>query len=981
MKTNIRTKDLESLINKKGKAFLERMQKEEKSFFDKSWWQGKILSLTLENDSFKTRLFHFIDVLPNLKTPEQIISHLDEYFKDDESKILTSGLKIGKLAKPVLAAFIKKQINETARIFITGSTPKEALETIRKIRKKNQTFSLDVLGEAALSEKESNSYQSQYLELIESLGTLNEEWPFNKQLDEDSFGKIPKINISIKVTSLYSQIKEEAWEHSKEQLKIKLRPILKKAIESFAFINLDMEQYQHKDLILELFKELLLEQEFKNYPHFGVVIQAYLRDSLKDLKDLAQFAKSRKVPFTIRLVKGAYWDSEVLLAQQKNWPIPVYTQKEDTDFNFEECTQFLMENHQYIKIAIGSHNIRSISYALALKEFYPQASLEFQTLFGMGSVIATSLAQQGERVRLYTTIGELIPGMSYFVRRLLENTSNQSFIRNTLEKKVSADDLLKKPSSKKVAKKTDQETFQNYPLLDFSISDNRLNFQKSLEQIKKQIPQDVFPILEGKEQKSNKTYNRKNPSQTNQIISHTHFANADHLEEAIQKSSLYFNTWKNYPKDKKINHLLNLAQNIKEQEFELSAIEVLESGKTWSEAQADIAEAIDFCIYYAESFQKISEPKITSEVYGESNISIWEAVGVTACIAPWNFPLAILTGMTVAPLVCGNTVLIKPAEQSSLIAYYFAKLLLKSGFPKESFAFLPGQGETIGASLVKDPRVSLISFTGSLEVGKSIIKETASISQNQTRFKKCIVEMGGKNAIVVDESSDLDEAILGILDSAFRFQGQKCSACSRVIILENIYDRFMERFMPALQDVVIGPSEDPKSFLGPVVDEEAFKRIHRFISEQKKSSQLLFQGKASDQGYFVPPTVFLTKDLDSPLMQQEIFGPVLAIFKTKDLDSAIKAVNQTAYGLTAGFYSRHPSHIEEFKKNIDTGNLYINRTCTGALVKRHPFGGRKLSGLGSKAGGPDYLKQFLQNKILTENTIRRGFSPEIFSYE
>ena len=979
MGENIRTKGLESLIQEKGRIFLEQTRKEEGSLFNKSWWQEKALFLALRSNSFKTKLFHFIDVLPNLQTPEQIISHLNEYFKDEESILLTSGLKIGKLAPSLLATLIKKQINETAKIFITGSTPEEALKTIKKIRNKNQTFSLDILGETALSEKESSKYQSQYLKLIDHLSSLNQEWSHNKQLDEDTFGKIPTVNISIKATSLYSQIREESWEFSKEELKNKIRPIFQKGMKNFTFINLDMEHYQYKNLILEIFKELLSEEEFKQEPHFGIVIQAYLKDSFSDLQNLIHFAKKRKVPFTVRLVKGAYWDSEFLLAKQKNWPIPVYTQKEETDFNFEKCSSLLMENYEHIKTAVGSHNIRSISHALALKELYPKASLEFQTLYGMGNSITQSLSQQGHRVRLYTTIGELIPGMSYFVRRLLENTSNQSFIRNTLEKKVSAKKILEKPNPTRIPEKI-EESFKNYPLLDFSLSDNRDRFQKALQEIKKTIPQNVFPIIKGIKQQSDQIYERKNPSQKDQIIHKTHFTTKEQLEIAIEKTNLYFNTWKTYPSDKKIKHLLTLAQKIKEKEFELSAVEVFESGKTWSEAQADIAEAIDFCIYYAENFKKLSEPKKTCEIDGEENVSFYEPIGTVAVISPWNFPLAILTGMVVAPLVCGNTVIIKPAEQSSLIAYHFANLLLESGFPVDSFAFLPGEGESIGASLVKDSRISLISFTGSLEVGTSIIKETSSLSQNQHQFKKSVVEMGGKNAIVVDASADLDEAVLGILESAFRFQGQKCSACSRVIVLEKIYDRFIERFLPALEDLIIGPSEDPKSFLGPVVDEKAFQKIKQFIEEQKKTSKLLFEGQAPQEGYFIPPTVFLTENQKHPLMLQEIFGPVLVLFKTKDLISAIHTVNQTQYGLTAGLYSRHPGHIAEFKSHIDVGNIYINRNCTGALVKRQPFGGRKLSGLGSKAGGPEYLKQFLQNKIVTENTIRRGFSPETFDY-
>ena len=373
-----------------------------------------------------------------------------------------------------------------------------------------------------------------------------------------------------------------------------------------------------------------------------------------------------------------------------------------------------------------------------------------------------------------------------------------------------------------------------------------------------------------------------------------------------------------------------------------------------------------------------SKRKKTSDTAGEESFYHFEAIGPTAVISPWNFPLAILTGMSIAPLLCGNTVLIKPAEQSSLTGLKLAELLLESGFPKESFAFLPGRGEEIGDYLVSHPKVSIISFTGSFEVGTQIIKKAGQISKNQKDIKKCIVEMGGKNTIVVDSSADLDEAIKGVLDSGFGFQGQKCSACSRVVVVEDVYKNFIERFIPAVQSLIINSSEKPEVSLGPLVDERAFKKINNFIEQEK--SKKLFEGsfEKSHSSWIHPPVVYLAEDENADLMQKELFAPVLAIFKVKNLDEAIKQVNKTAFGLTAGVYSRQPSHIEKFKSLVEVGNVYINRNCTGALVERHPFGGRKMSGLGSKTGRPEYLKQFLHTKILTENKMRRGFAPELF---
>jgi len=361
--------------------------------------------------------------------------------------------------------------------------------------------------------------------------------------------------------------------------------------------------------------------------------------------------------------------------------------------------------------------------------------------------------------------------------------------------------------------------------------------------------------------------------------------------------------------------------------------------------------------------------------------------------------------MLTAPLVCGNTVLIKPAEQSSLTAYELIKLLLKAGFPPESFAFLPGRGSEVGETLVEHPKVSVVSFTGSLEVGQSILnkinsrppkakekpqnsmalKTTAkglktsidsSPGSMQTNFKKAILEMGGKNAIVIDSSADLDLAVKGVTESAFGFQGQKCSACSRVILLENIYEKFISRWIPAIESLVIGDPKNPESSLGALVDETSAKRIKEFLNKQKET--VIYKRAREESLSHLFPRVYLTQNPHSDLMQEELFAPVVTCFKVKSIEQAIDVLNQTPFGLTAGLYSRHPGHIELFKSQADVGNIYINRNCTGAIVKRHPFGGRKSSGLGSKAGQADYLKQFLQAKVVTENQMRRGFSPELF---
>ena len=976
----IKNQDIEKLIFEKGSVLLEASRKKDSLFLKKNWWYQKMLSWTMSNKKLKTNLFHFIDVLPSLSDEHLVLSHFREYFQDQKMGMV--GLGLGQLSPKLLVKGIKKQIQQVARMFITGSNVEEALSVLSKNWNKNMAFSMDILGEATLSEKEALSYFNQYLYLMETLSQAVKTWPEKERLQKDIYGPIPSVNISIKASSLFSQIKTEAWEESKDQIKKRLRPLFQKAVRDFIFINLDMEQYEYKDLFLEVFKELLMEEEFKDYPHFGVVIQSYLKDSLKDLQDLVRFSQQRGSYLTVRLVKGAYWDTEVLLAKQKNWPIPVYTNKSETDANFETCLKWIFENSSNIKLAVGSHNVRSIACALVWHELFPKMPLEFQALYGMGEGLAQALVEKNYCVRLYSTIGELIPGMSYLVRRLLENSANQSFILNSFLKDKSPEELLADPKSfleKKAQSSTkEKDIFQNHPLLDFSKKENRVQFQQALQKAQQQFPVEVPLILEGKLVSSNQTFQRENPAQTDQIVSRSFFARKDQAERAVGYTSVFFEEWRYSPPQTRIACLKKLASLIKEKEFELASLQVFEVGKTWAEAQADVAEAIDFCNYYALSYQKLISKQKTDEIAGEDSFLHYEAIGPTAVIAPWNFPLAILTGMTVAPLVCGNTVLIKPAEQSALTGFRLAELLLESGFPEKSFAFLPGKGEEIGEYLVSHPKVSIVSFTGSLEVGSQIIRQASQISEKQKDIKKCIVEMGGKNAIVIDSSADLDEAISGVLTSAFGFQGQKCSACSRVIVLEDVYEHFMERFVPAVQSLISGSPEKPKVSLGPLIDKHSYKRVKEFAEQEQ--SQKLFQGKLTGikNSWFYPPVVYLATEGDSELMQTELFAPVLSVFKVKDLNEAIKQTNKTCFGLTAAFYSRHPAHIEKFKSLVEVGNLYINRNCTGALVKRHPFGGRKMSGMGSKTGGTEYLKQFLHTKILTENKMRRGFSPELF---
>lgn len=970
-------------IRQKGEAIFAAMPSDGMSIFNKDWWYGRIMDWSMKNEKFKVQMFRFVDVLPYLQSSSDVAQHLKEYFSEGNGElpgIFSFGLNIGSFAPGLLAGAVKKNVEQMAKMFITGETPEDALKVLKKARKNSLGFTADLLGEATLSEKEALDYQTRYIDLIKKLSEDAKSWAHNPQIDEDERGAIPKVNVSVKVTALYSQINEAAWDESLEVCKQRLRPIFYLAKERGVFINLDMEQYAYKDFVIQLFQELMMEPEFRDYEHFGVVLQAYLRDCLSDVNKLCMFAQERGTPFTVRLVKGAYWDYEVIHARQNGWPIPVYTNKKESDANYEACAQKILANFPRIRLAVGSHNVRSVAAALVAAEELglPPRALEVQMLFGMAEPIKQALVTMGYRVREYATIGELIPGMAYLVRRLLENTSNESFLRSKFADGISTEQLLADPALNLVPSSSETlvpNRFNNQPPLDFAVAANRIEMEAALKNVKAKMGQVIYPQVGGRPQKSAQTLPRFNPSHPNQLVATLNLATTETAELAVNTAVKAAVAWRERSAFERADIIDRVADLINKERLHLAAITVIEVGKTWAEADGDITEAIDFCRYYARDMRRLARPQKVGHAPGENSLYAYHPRGVALVIAPWNFPLAILTGMVSAALVTGNAVIMKPAEQSTAIAAELYRLLIQAGVPNDVIAFVPGLGEVVGEYLVNHAKIDLIAFTGSKQVGLGILQKAARVQPGQKQVKKCIIEMGGKNAIIIDSDADLDEAVDGVLYSAFGYSGQKCSACSRVIVLEGIYDRFLDRLLEAAKSLPMGFAESPRSYAGPVVDEEAYTRILMTIEQAKENATLAFQGKVPAEGYFVPPTIFVGVDPKSSLAQEEIFGPVLAVIRAKNLDEALLIANDTDYALTGGLYSRSPINIEKVKQNFAVGNLYINRGNTGALVERHPFGGFKMSGIGSKTGGPDYLLQFVEPRVITENTLRRGFAP------
>lgn len=517
--------------------------------------------------------------------------------------------------------------------------------------------------------------------------------------------------------------------------------------------------------------------------------------------------------------------------------------------------------------------------------------------------------------------------------------------------------------------------FKNEDILDFTQPENRQPQLAALEKVKSELGQTYPLIINGKKISGEATFASVNPSQPEQVIGHFARATVEQTNEAVQAAATAFESWKRVPAEERAAYLFAAADLLRQRRFEMNAWMIYEVGKSWVEADGDTAEAIDFMDYYAHEMMRLAEEQPIVKIEGEDNQLVYIPLGVGAVIPPWNFPAAITVGMTSASFVTGNTLVLKPASTSPRIAWEFMRILEDVGLPAGVVNFLTGSGATIGDALIEHPQIRFIAFTGSRDVGLRINQLAAKPYNGQRWLKRAILEMGGKDAVVVDETADLESAATGIVASAFGFQGQKCSAGSRAIIVASVYDQVLQKVIEKTKKLTIGDVTQPETYMGPVVDANAFKKITDYIEIGKGEGRLVTGGSHHSPGYFIEPTIIADVDPHARIAQEEIFGPVLAIIKAKDFDDALHIANDTEYGLTGALYSHDQQRIERARDEFHVGNLYFNRKCTGALVGVHPFGGFNMSGTDSKAGGKDYLLLFTQAKAISAKKapgIQRG---------
>jgi RHH-type proline utilization regulon transcriptional repressor/proline dehydrogenase/delta 1-pyrroline-5-carboxylate dehydrogenase len=927
-----------------------------------------------------------------------VLDHLDEYLRaPDTPPVVRVGLQLADGVPggaPVARAAARAGIERMARQFIGGEHEREAVARVEALRRQGFAATVDLLGEKTLTLGDADAYARRVAAMFGALGAAAPRLASRALLDRDPWGVLPRVNVSIKASALAPLLAPATIDEGMAEAMERLGPIVERAVVDGATVHLDTEHDELKDPTFALLREV-----GRRWPaaHLGCVVQAYRVDAARDLDELMRWsATTLEHPLQVRLVKGAYWDVETMKAQAMGWRPPVWQDKDATDANYEALTATLVARAGDVRPAFATHNARSIAFALcaAAEAGLPRDAVEIQVLHGMAQPLHDAVRDQSVRTRVYVPIGELVPGMAYLVRRLLENTANESFVRQRFTDHGAVDDLVAPPRPREqpnqpvsvppgdgirraMTPEPGVAPFDNEPHAELRRREVQQRLVATVDEVDATLGFDVPLRIGGAARETPRTIVSVDPSRTEVIVCRSASATTADAGDAVAVASRAFTEWSRTSWAERAQVLFDAAAIMRHRRDELCALEVLEAGKPIAEADADVCEAIDFCEYYGRDALRIAEGAPALDKPGEDNRYWYEPRGVGVVIAPWNFPLALPTGMVTAALVTGNTVVLKPAEQAPAVAAQLVEILFAAGLAPEALAFLPGVGEAVGPALVEHPDVAFVTFTGSKAVGLDIVRRAGVVQPGQRHVKRVVAEMGGKNAVVVDADADLDDTVPAIIQGAFGYAGQKCSATSRVIVCEHVADALEARLAGATELVPVGPARDPATVVGPLIDADALTRVHAYQARAAHEGRVLVQRTDLPScGWFAGPTLVALASPASSIARDEIFGPVLAVLRAPDFDAALAMANDTDYALTAGCFSRTPSHLERAARELRAGNVYLNRSTTGAMVGRQPFGGVGLSGVGSKAGGPDYLAQFVEPRSVSENTVRHGFAPD-----
>ncbi len=871
---------------------------------------------------------------------------------------------VNKLSEPVIRKAMHQAMKVMGHQFVLGRSIAEAQKNGKSMRDKGFTYSYDMLGEAALTTADANKYFKDYLMAIEAVG--RDTYVSSKSS--------PAPSVSIKLSALHPRYEVANEDRVLTELCDTLEQLLRRAVELDVAITIDAEEADRLELSLKLFEKLYRTDLVKGWGKFGLVIQAYSKRALPVLVWLNRLAKEQGDLIPLRLVKGAYWDSEIKWSQQAGFTdYPVYTRKEATDVAYLACARYLLSPSVRGNIfpQFASHNAHTVSAIAVMTE---HKDFEFQRLHGMGdSLYNHAMEAYQQSVRIYAPVGSHKDLLPYLVRRLLENGANSSFVHRLVDARCPVAELTQHPVDMLLAFDTLHNTKIPLPPAVFPERKNSYGVNIDIESEAHQFEEQVKaflnnqwtagPVINGKSLAESMIKADQNVEQVTAPydrrinVGQVAFANLDHVSAAITGADAAFADWNATSVETKAAALDKLADLMEDNLAELVAICHQEAGKTIHDSVDEVREAVDFCRYYAKQADNLQGFELKG-FDGQTRIASRQGRGVFVCISPWNFPLAIFLGQITAALVAGNTVVAKPAEQTSLIAARAVELMNEAGFPAGTIQLLPGRGAEIGSALTSHDAIAGVAFTGSTPTAQRINVSLASRNAKPVPF---IAETGGQNAMIVDSTALPEQVVRDVIRSAFASAGQRCSALRVLYIQEDIADRVVALIHGAMDELSVGIPHLHKTDVGPVIDQNAKQKLlahlENMTNTQKKVAQLSL-GTDCEHGDFVPPSAFEIDDISC--LKEEQFGPVLHIvrFKASELAQVVDQINQTGFGLTMGIHSRNETTYRWIEKHVRVGNCYINRDQVGAVVGVQPFGGQGLSGTGPKAGGPHYLYRF-----------------------
>lgn len=890
-----------------------------------------------------------------------------------------------RLGQPIIRVALKQAMHLLGAQFVFAETIEQAAQATQAKHHPHDAehvprHSFDMLGEAAVTAPDAERFFTEYQHAIRHLATVSQV------TQAESPGFYANASISVKLSALYPRYEPLQYPYAVAALTEKLLQLARQARDAGIAVTVDAEESERLDMTLAIFEAVATHSELKDWPGLGLAVQAYQKRAIHVIRWLGELAKHTRCSIPVRLVKGAYWDSEIKRAQENGLDgYPVFTRKSATDISYLACAQLLLRHPDLFFPQFATHNAHTVAAILQLARNHP--GYEFQRLHGMGEALYHTLhasSSQPVYCRVYAPVGGHRDLLPYLVRRLLENGANTSFINQIENPDITVDAVVRDPLATWLEPRhpgiplpaaiygDQRRNSQGLNLADAQI---RNQIQQRLEQLSGQTHQ-AAPWIDGRTY-AGQVQSITAPYDAQEIVGNVVYGDHTAVHAALDAAQAGFDDWRDQPAEQRAACLFKTADLMEQQRLELVSLCVREGGRTIKDALAEVREAVDFCRYYAaNALTLFQHPTQLPGPAGEINQLRHFGRGVFICISPWNFPVAIFTGQIAAALVSGNTVIAKPAERTALTAMACVRIFHQAGIPESVLHFLPGKGAEIGESLIRDARVAGIAFTGSLATAHWINQQLA----RHAAIVPLIAETGGQNVMIADSSAHKEQLVQDVVVSAFNSAGQRCSALRALFVPEDTFDPIMELLIGALQQLKLGSPVDYATDVGPVINRAAVTQLEAHVDAMRTLQCRVYQlplptatcVMQPDSGYFFPPTLIVLDALQQ--LREEVFGPVLHVIRyaADDLEQVIDAVNATGYGLTLGIHSRIQGTIAEIKKRTRVGNIYINRNMIGAVVGVQPFGGMGLSGTGPKAGGPDYLRRFTVEQTVTDNITAIG---------